>query len=218
MKPWNGWSINLRSGQMATSTDNVYWQNSLVSPEDRQKLLGQRGAVLWFTGLSGSGKSTLARALETTLIQSGSLSYVLDGDNVRHGLNAGLGFSEEDRAENLRRVAEVAQLFADAGLICLVSFISPTRHSRAVARSIVGETRFAEIHIAADLDTCETRDVKGLYAKARRGEIPDFTGISAPYEPPEKPSLVIDSSRHTIDECVAELQKFVIERFLIKPT
>lgn len=152
------------------------------------------------------------------MIQTGSLCYVLDGDNVRHGLNAGLGFSAEDRVENLRRVAEVAKLFADAGLICLVSFISPTRESRETACSIIGEERFAEVYISADLDTCEARDVKGLYDKARRGEIPDFTGISAPYETPHEPAVTVDSSGKTVDECVATLLGFVKEQFLVEVT
>ena len=202
---------------MAKSADShIFWQQSLVTSEDRQRLLNQKGAVLWFTGLSGSGKSTIARALEQAQLQAGSLCYVLDGDNIRHGLNAGLGFSAEDRVENLRRVAEVAKLFADAGIICLVSFISPTRESRETARDIIGEERFAEVYISADIDTCEARDVKGLYAKARRGEIPDFTGISAPYEEPHDPAVTVNSSGQTVDQCVATVRSFVKENFIVK--
>ena len=173
--------------------------------------------MLWFTGLSGSGKSTLAWGLESKLIRQGILCYVLDGDNVRHGLNAGLGFSPEDRKENLRRVAEVAKLFCDAGVVCLVSFISPTRETRATAQSIIGEERFSEIYVSADLATCEARDVKGLYARARRGEIRDFTGISAPYEPPEAPAVVVDSLGSSIEECVDVLRSFVVREFVVSP-
>lgn len=197
--------------------EHLFWHPSAVTPGDRERLLRQRGCVLWFTGYSGSGKSTLARALERKLVDVGHLAYVLDGDNVRHGLNAGLSFSEEDRRENLRRVAEVAKLFADGGLICCVSFISPTRESRARAREIIGADRFVEVYIAADLATCESRDVKGLYEKARRGEIPVFTGVSAPYEPPEAPDLRVDTAARDVADCTAELFEFVRGRCLLDP-
>ena len=194
---------------MTAPHPNLFWHPSAVTVEEREGLLKQRGCVLWFTGYSGSGKSTLARALERRLIDAGRLAYVLDGDNVRHGLNAGLTFSDEDRRENLRRVAEVARLFADCGLICAVSFISPTRESRQRAREIVGADRFVEVYIDADLGTCETRDVKGLYAKARRGEIPDFTGVSSPYEPPDTPDVRVQTAARDVASCTGELLEFV---------
>ncbi len=197
-----------------TKQPNLFWHPSAVTAKEREALLKQRGCVLWFTGYSGSGKSTLARALERKMIDAGHLAYVLDGDNVRHGLNAGLTFSDEDRRENLRRVAEVAKLFADCGIVCAVSFISPTRESRRRAREIVGPDRFMEVYIDADLDTCETRDVKGLYARARRGEIPDFTGVSSPYEPPEAPDLHLRTAARDVAACADELLAFVQDRCL----
>ena len=155
--------------------------------------MGQRGCVVWFTGLSGSGKSTLARALEERLVSSGHLVYVLDGDNIRHGLNCDLGFSPEDRNENIRRIGEVAALFRDAGIVVLTAFISPYRADRDLARQAVGEDRFLEVFVDAPLATCEERDPKGLYVKARAGEIPEFTGLTAPYEEPPNPALVVNT-------------------------
>jgi bifunctional enzyme CysN/CysC len=173
---------------------------------------GHAGGVLWFTGLSGAGKSTIAMEVERRLFNKGYQVYVLDGDNVRHGLNANLGFSPEDRAENIRRVGEVAALFADAGLIVITAFISPYRADRQRARSAAGES-FHEIHIRADLATCESRDPKGLYKKARRGEISEFTGITAPYEEPENAELVVDTARESIEASVQAIVDYVERRF-----
>lgn len=172
---------------------------------DKEALLSQRGVLLWFTGLSGSGKSTVALALEQELLRRGRLTRLLDGDNVRTGLCAGLGFSPADRAENLRRIAEVGKLFVETGVITLACFVSPTRAVRARVRDIVGEADFREIYISTPLATCEARDVKGLYARARRGEVKDFTGISAPFEAPEHPALSLDTSCLSLEESVQRL-------------
>jgi adenylylsulfate kinase len=172
---------------------------------DRERLLRQRGKVIWFTGLSGSGKSTLAIALERELYERGVLCYLLDGDNIRAGINNNLGFSADDRVENIRRIAEVSKLFADCGVVTLAAFISPTNAIREQARRIIGEDDFVEVYVATPLEVCEQRDIKGLYAKARRGEIKNFTGISAPFEAPEHPAVSIDTSRAPLGECVAEL-------------
>ena len=161
--------------------------------------------MLWLTGLSGSGKSTIARGLECQLVQSGRVAYVLDGDEIRVGLNSDLSFSAEDRAENIRRIAEVARLFAECGIICITSFISPLKKYRDLARNIIGSDRFLEVYLAADVAICEERDPKGLYRKARAGIIPDFTGVSAPYEPPENPALVLDTSKTPADTNVRKL-------------
>jgi len=182
-----------------------------VSTEDRELRNRHKGAVLWFTGLSGAGKSTLAIALEEALFKRGFQVYVLDGDNVRTGLASDLGFSHEDRTENIRRVGEVAALFAHAGVICISAFISPYREDRAIARRAAGD-KFYEVYVAADLATCEKRDPKGLYKKARAGEIEDFTGVSAPYEAPENPEITIDTSRQTIASSVSPLIEFVTKR------
>jgi len=184
---------------------NITWHASHVTRADRERLLGQRGAIVWLTGLSGSGKSTIAMAAEQALHARGHLTYVLDGDNVRHGLNKNLGFSPEDRTENIRRVGEVAKLFADAGVLVFTSFISPYKGDRDAVRALVPEGDFLEVFVDADVETCEGRDVKGLYAKARAGEIPEFTGISAPYEAPERPELVLDTKRQSAEESVAAL-------------
>jgi adenylylsulfate kinase len=176
-----------------------------ISREDREGVLGQRGCALWFTGLSGSGKSTVAHALEKRLTAEGRLVYVLDGDNVRHGLNADLGFSPEDREENIRRIGEVSALFVDAGLIVPVAFISPYRADRDRARASVGTDRFVEIFLDVPLPECEKRDRKGLYRKARAGEIQEFTGVSAPYEAPLEPELRVDTSALSLDQCVEEI-------------
>jgi adenylylsulfate kinase len=188
-----------------SKSSNITWHEGHVSREDREKRLGQRGVTIWLTGLSGSGKSTIAVAAERELLAQGRVAYVLDGDNVRHGLNANLGFSPEDRTENIRRIGEVAKLFTDAGIIVLTSFISPYRADRDAVRTKMEEGDFVEVHVAASLETCEGRDVKGLYAKARAGEIPEFTGISAPYEAPERPELLIDTNDQTVEESVAQL-------------
>lgn len=182
----------------------------MESRAEKERQLGHRGAVVWFTGLSGSGKSTLAIALERALSARGILCRILDGDNVRCGINAGLGFSEADRRENIRRVAEVCRLFVDTGVVVLACFVSPTRELRQMAAGIVGERDFLEVYVSTPLAECERRDVKGLYAKARRGEIRDFTGISAPFEEPDAPALRLDTSGRSVDECVDRL----LERLL----
>ena len=179
---------------------------------DREKLLNQRGVVLWFTGLSGSGKSTLAIALERELHNAGYVCRLLDGDNIRTGINNNLGFSEEDRKENIRRIAEVAKLFADSGIITIASFISPTNEVRKMAGEIIGENDFLEVFISTPLEVCEQRDVKGLYKKARAGIIKDFTGISAPFEAPENPFADIDTSKFTIEECITKLKDIIKDR------
>jgi len=190
---------------------NIKWHTGSVSREDRQRVLGQRGATLWFTGLSGSGKSTIAHAVEQALTERGNATYVLDGDNVRHGLNGDLGFSEADRRENVRRVSEVARLFTDAGLLVLCAFISPYRASRASVRERLADGEFIEVYVRASLEACEARDPKGLYKKARRGEIADMTGIGAPYEAPENPELLLDAEAATVEQNVAKVLGFLQE-------
>ena len=191
---------------------NITWHEGHIVRQDRERLLGQRGVTIWLTGLSGSGKSTIAVAAEKKLVEAGHLSYVLDGDNVRHGLNQNLGFSPEDRTENIRRIGEVAKLFTDSGVIVFTSFISPYRSDRDAVRAIMEPGDFVEVYVAADVETCEKRDVKGLYAKARAGEIPEFTGISAPYEEPEKPELVLDTASQSVEESVDQLVEFLKKR------
>jgi len=173
---------------------NITWHEGHVKREEREAFLKQKGVLLWFTGLSGSGKSTIAYTLEHALMQRGHLCYVLDGDNIRHGLNKNLGFSAEDRAENIRRIGEVGKLFVDAGLITMTAFISPYRADRDVARKTLGEGNFFEIHCNTPIETCEQRDPKGLYKKARAGELKGFTGVDDPYEAPLKPELLIDAT------------------------
>lgn len=184
---------------------NITWHPGEVSREDRKRILGNRGCTMWFTGLSGSGKSTVAVALEKALWDRGICSYILDGDNVRHGLNKDLGFSPEDRTENIRRIGEVANLFTDSGVINLTAFISPYRADRDSVRELMQDGDFIEVYIDCPLEVCESRDVKGLYAKAREGKIPEFTGISAPYEAPNKPEVTLKTGDHSLDECVAQL-------------
>lgn len=181
---------------------NVTWHSHKVSRKEREDLLNQKGCVLWFTGLSGSGKSTVANEVAYKLHTMGKLAYVLDGDNIRHGLNKDLGFSPEDRDENIRRISEVANLFADAGVIAITAFISPYRRLRNFCRELVGENRFMEIYTKAPVEICEERDPKGLYKKARRGEIKEFTGVDAPYEEPENPELIVETDKETIEESV----------------
>ncbi len=190
---------------------NITWHHSELTREDRETRNGHRGLVLWFTGLSGSGKSTLAQEVQGALFERGCQTYVLDGDNVRHGLNKDLGFSPADREENIRRIGEVAKLFADAGVIALTAFISPYRADRDQARAISGDS-FVEVYVKCDLEVCETRDPKGLYKKARAGLIPEFTGISAPYEAPENPELVVDTSRESLEESATRVLAYLEER------
>jgi len=188
---------------------NITWHEGHTTRAEREGLLGQRGVTVWLTGLSGSGKSTIAVAAEQALVQRGHLAYVLDGDNIRHGLNSNLGFSPEDRTENIRRIGEVAKLFTDSGVIVFTSFISPYRADRDAVRALMADGDFVEVHVDASLATCEGRDVKGLYKKARAGEIPEFTGISAPYEAPEKPELVLDTNTQTVEESAAAVVGFL---------
>lgn len=186
---------------------NVVWHDHAVEREKREQLLKQKGVVLWFTGLSGSGKSTVANEVAHKLHEREKLAYILDGDNIRHGLNKDLGFSPEDRKENIRRISEVANLFADAGLITITAFISPYAKDRNFCRELAGEGRFLEIYANASLETCEKRDPKGMYKKARAGEIKEFTGINAPYEKPEKPELITDTDKETVEESAEKVLK-----------
>ena len=186
--------------------------DKMLTRNDKESLLGQRGMMIWFTGLSGSGKSTIAIALERELQQRGLLCRILDGDNIRSGINDNLGFSPEDRVENIRRIAEVGRLFVDTGIITLAAFISPTNDLRRMAARIIGEDDFMEVYVSTPLEECERRDVKGLYAKARRGEIKEFTGISAPFEVPEHPALTLDTSKLSPEESVRLLVDMIEQR------
>lgn len=189
-----------------STQDNIYpIFDRMLSRHDKEQLLGQKGVMLWFTGLSGSGKSTVAIALERELQKRGLLCRILDGDNIRTGINANLGFSADDRRENIRRVAEVAKLFVDTGIITIAAFVSPTEELRNLAQHIIGKDDFKEIFISTPIEECERRDVKGLYARARRGEVKNFTGISAPFEAPLHPALSLDTSKLSLEESVAQL-------------
>ena len=195
--------------------ENIIKHNFNVSREDRQLLLKQKPVLLWFTGLSGSGKSTIANAFESYLHSKGFKTYALDGDNVRKGINSNLSFSPEDRSENIRRIGEVANLMLDAGLIVTASFVSPYKLDRENVKNIVGNDNFVEIFIDTPIEECERRDVKGLYAKARKGEIKDFTGINAPYEAPENAAMVIKTTQTTIEEGVAMLFKKIQKKITV---
>ncbi|NLN26060.1 MAG: adenylyl-sulfate kinase [Bacteroidetes bacterium] len=197
---------------------NLFKQNYQIEAAHRQKLKGHRPLTLWFTGLSGSGKSTIANALEQKLYDEGIHTYTLDGDNIRLGINANLTFSPEDRAENLRRVAEVAKLMNDAGLVVLAAFVSPYRKDREKVKNIVGNDNFVEIYVNTPLETCEARDIKGLYAKARKGEIQNFTGVNAPYEPPLNSDISIDTSKESIETSVATLWEQLKNRIIETPS
>lgn len=188
---------------------NIFFTSSNVSQEQREKILGQKGAVIWLTGFSGSGKSTIAKVLESRLASLGRAAYILDGDNIRHGLNSDLGFSDADRSENIRRIGEVAALFADAGIITVTAFISPFAKDRALARSILRNGRFYEIYVYAPIDLCEKRDPKGLYKKAREKGIDHFTGIDSSYEAPENPDLKLDTGKLSAEESVEEILEFL---------
>lgn len=194
---------------------NITWHDTIISQVDREKLLNQKGCILWFTGLSGSGKSTLANSVEAALYEQKHLTYVLDGDNIRHGLNKNLGFSPEDREENIRRIGEVSKLFTDAGVIVMTAFISPYRADRDIARALVKENEFIEIYVKVPLEVAEERDPKGLYKKARAGEIKGFTGIDAPYEEPQNPELVIDTGQQDLEESTRTVLDFLKEKELI---
>ena len=190
----------------------------MLARADKEQLLGQRGVMLWFTGLSGSGKSTVAVALERELHRRGRLCRLLDGDNIRTGINAGLGFSDDDRRENIRRIAEVGKLFVDTGIITLAAFVSPTEELRTLARDIIGAADFKEIFVATPLEECERRDVKGLYARARRGEVKNFTGISAPFEAPQNPALVLDTTGTPVEESVEKVLALLEEAGVLTAT
>ena len=196
-------------------TSNVYFQEGYIYRNDREKLNGHKSAALWFTGLSSAGKTTVAHNLEKQLAKMGCKTYVLDGDNVRHGLCKDLGFSDDDRVENIRRVGEVANLFVDAGTICLCSFISPFRSDRDKVRALFQEGDFIEVYCNASLEVCEERDVKGLYKRARSGEIPHFTGIDSPYEAPENPEIALDTTK-PVEECVEELLAILRSKGIIE--
>lgn len=197
------------------TVSNIVWHDTRVTKESRSAHKAQRPCVLWFTGFSGSGKSTVANALEQRLAELKQHTYLLDGDNVRHGLNKDLGFSDDDRVENIRRIGEVAKLFVDAGLIVVTAFISPFRSERQMVRDLVEDNEFIEIHMSTPLDTCEQRDPKGLYKKARAGEIKLFTGIDSAYEAPVEPELELDSSVLGVDECVDSIIQIMIERNIL---
>ena len=184
----------------------------MLTRADKEDLLGQRGLMIWFTGLSGSGKSTVAIALERELQKRGLLCRIRDGDNIRSGINNNLGFSQEDRVENIRRIAEIGKLFVDTGIITIAAFISPSNDIRRMAADIIGHDDFVEVYVSTPIEECEKRDVKGLYAKARRGEIKDFTGVSAPFEVPEHPDLSLDTSVLSLEESVAMLLKKILPR------
>lgn len=191
---------------------NIVWHEGHVAREQREALLKQKGALIWLTGLPSSGKSTIAFTVEHALVARGYLSYVLDGDNIRHGLNKNLGFSAEDRAENIRRIGEVGKLFADAGLITLSSFVSPYRADRDAVRALMGEGDFIEVFIDTPLSLCEERDPKGLYKKARAGQIPNFTGISDPYEPPVNPEITLKTADCTPEQAAGQIIAYLEKR------
>jgi len=197
------------------ASTNIAWHHASVDRAARADQRGHRSAILWFTGLSGAGKSTLANAVNQALFERGLATYVLDGDNVRHGLCKDLGFSDADREENIRRIGEVAKLFLDSGVIVLTAFVSPFRADRDKARALVDDGDFIEVFCSADLGVCEERDTKGLYAKARAGEIKEFTGISSPYEAPESPELSVDTGSAALDACVEQVVNALIERGVI---
>ncbi len=194
---------------------NIVWHQGNVTRADREKINGHKACTVWLTGLSGSGKSTIAVDLEKRLCERGVRTYILDGDNVRHGLNKNLGFSPEDRTENIRRIGEVAKLFTDAGVVALTAFISPYRADRDQVRKIIADGDFVEVHVDCPVDVCEQRDVKGLYKKARAGEIKEFTGISAPYEAPEKPELVVKTAGQSVEESSKQIIAYLEKQGVI---
>jgi adenylylsulfate kinase len=192
---------------------HLTWTESKVTPEERRQLLRHEAATIWLTGLSGAGKSTIAYELEKQLVLHGHVAYTLDGDNIRFGLSRDLGFAPPERTENIRRIAEVCKLFNDAGVLVVTAFISPYRADREMAREIIGADRFIETHLATAMEVCEQLDPKGLYKKARSGELRDFTGVSAPYEAPENPALVVDTSNASVMDSVSEILSLVTPRF-----
>jgi bifunctional enzyme CysN/CysC len=198
-----------RTADSQHKSGNIYWSKGKVTQSQLETRNGHRGYVVWLTGLSGSGKSTIATELERELFNQGKHAFILDGDNVRHGLNSDLGFSPDDRKENIRRVGEVAKLFARSGVICITAFISPYRSDRDLVRRIMNDDRFIEVHVNAPVSICEQRDPKGLYAKARSGEIKEFTGVSAPYEAPTHPEIELHTDKLTVAESVARLLDYL---------
>ena len=199
------------------TNNNLTWHTGKITPADRKKAFGHGSCVLWLTGLSGSGKSTIAAEVERILLTRGVHTYVLDGDNVRHGLSGDLGFSDEDRMENIRRIGEVARLFVEAGVVVITAFISPFREDRDRVRSLLDPGKFLEIYTKCPLELCETRDPKGLYAKARAGEISDFTGIDSPYEEPLDPELILDTGELSVEECVERIVAVLEDSGIITP-
>lgn len=197
------------------SSSNIVKQHYKISQLNRLALLKQKPVIVWLTGLSGSGKSTIADGLEQLLFEKGFKTYLLDGDNIRHGLNKNIDFSEEGRKENIRRIGEVAKLFLDAGIIVITAFISPFKEDRNTVRGLVSDGEFVEVFVDCPLEVCEQRDVKGLYAKARRGEIPNFTGISSPFEAPEKPEVRVHSDQLTIDECIDKIYSVIKDKIAL---
>ncbi|WP_010494548.1 adenylyl-sulfate kinase [Paenibacillus elgii] len=200
---------------MGTSSKNIVWHHGAIGRRERQRINGHGSFALWLTGLSGSGKSSIAVELENRLYHEGIRTYILDGDNIRHGLNNNLGFSPEDRKENLRRVGEVAKLFVDAGVISVAAFISPYNEDRSMVRNMFKANEFIEIYVSCPLEQCEERDPKGLYKKARAGEIREFTGISAPYEVPLNPELVIETDKYSVHECVDLIISYLEQKCLL---
>ena len=200
---------------MNKKSTNIVWEKSLITRQDREALNGHKSFVLWFTGLSGSGKSTLAHAVEKKLYENGCSTFVLDGDNVRHGLSSNLSFSEDDRKENIRRIGEAAKLMTEAGIIALTAFISPFRADREMVRSLFPHGEFIEVYCSASLEVCEARDVKGLYKKARAGEIKNYTGIDSPYEAPINPEISVSTDSDEIDLCVEQIIKILVSKGLI---
>lgn len=199
-----------------TLNENIYpIFDRMLGREEKEQLLGQRSVMVWFTGLSGSGKSTIAIALERELHQRGLLCRILDGDNIRSGINNNLGFSPEDRVENIRRIAEVSKLFVDTGIITIAAFISPNNELREMAARIIGKNDFLEVYVSTPIEECERRDVKGLYAKARRGEIKEFTGVSAPFEAPADPALTLDTSVLSLEQSVRRLLDLILPRVVV---
>jgi adenylylsulfate kinase len=199
-----------------SKSKNITWHNPLVTQADRERRNGYSGVVLWLTGLPSSGKSTLAHEVERILFARGCNSYVLDGDNIRHRLNKNLGFSPEDRKENIRRVGEAANLFADAGVIALTAFISPYQEDRDQARALHEPGRFFEVFCKCTLGVCEQRDPKGLYRRARKGELKEFTGVSAPYEEPKSPEIIVETDRHSLEECAEQIIRYLEEQGIIQ--
>ncbi|NUO08144.1 MAG: adenylyl-sulfate kinase [Candidatus Brocadia sp.] len=195
---------------------NIKWHHGKITKEDRIKLMKQKGVTIWLTGLSGSGKSTIAVELEHALIENKHHAYILDGDNIRHGLNKNLGFSPEDRSENIRRIGEVAKLFTDANMITITAFISPYRQDRDNVRKLLKDGEFIEVYVKCPVEVCEQRDTKGLYKKARAGEVKEFTGISAPYEEPLHPELTVDTSKMTVDESTRAVLNYLEEKGHVK--